>query len=185
MENWSGGELEWWSVVCECSINTPLLHYSSTPIPSVTLRHLYISPEHNFFGHHDQPAGTAPIIEVPEVECVAGKGLRGDRFFGWKEDYKGQVTFFEVEQYERLCEQLAITHLPPSVFRRNILTRGVDLNTLIGVEFEVQGVRFLGTQESAPCYWMNQAFAEGAEEALKGHGGLRAKILTDGILRVS
>jgi MOSC domain-containing protein YiiM len=49
----------------------------------------------------------------------------------------------------------------------------------------VQGVRFLGTQESTPCYWMNQAFAEGAEEALKGHGGLRAKILSDGILRVS
>jgi hypothetical protein len=152
---------------------------------NMRLRHLYISPEHNFYGHHGQPAGTAPIIEVPEIECVAGKGLRGDRFFGWKEDYKGQVTFFEEEQYERLCEKFAVTHLPPSVFRRNIITRGVDLNTLIGVEFEVQGVRFLGTQESTPCYWMNQAFAEGAEEALKGHGGLRAKILTDGILRVS
>jgi MOSC domain-containing protein YiiM len=49
----------------------------------------------------------------------------------------------------------------------------------------VQGVHFLGTQESTPCYWMNQAFAEGAEEELKGHGGLRAKILTDGFLRVS
>ena len=50
---------------------------------------------------------------------------------------------------------------------------------------EVQGIRFFGTQESAPCYWMNQAFAEGAEEALKGHGGLRAKVLSDGVLRVS
>ena len=92
-----------------------LNQYSTTPAlqsPAVILRHLYLSPEHNFFGHHGQPAGTAPMIEVPEVECVAGKGLRGDRFFGWKEDYKGQVTFFEEEQYERLCEQLAVTHLP-------------------------------------------------------------------------
>jgi MOSC domain-containing protein YiiM len=48
----------------------------------------------------------------------------------------------------------------------------------------VQGVRFLGTQECAPCYWMNAVFAEGAEEALKGHGGLRAKILCDGVLHV-
>ncbi len=123
------------------------------------------------------------MLEVDEVECVAGKGLRGDRFFGYKEDYKGQVTFFEHEVYERLCAQFGIHDLPPSVFRRNIITTGADLNELIGGEFEVQGVRFIGTQESAPCHWMNQAFAEGAEDALKGHGGLRARILSDGILR--
>jgi len=147
--------------------------------------HIFISTEHNFFGHHGQPAGMAPVTEAPQVECVTGKGLVGDRFFGWKDDYKGQITFFEHEQYERLCEKLKVTGVPPSVFRRNIITRGVDLNTLIGAEFEVQGVRFLGMQECTPCYWMNQAFAEGAEEALKGHGGLRAKILSDGILRTS
>jgi len=149
----------------------------------VKLLHIYISPEHNYFGHHGQPAGTAPMIEVEEVECVADKGLVGDRFFGWKEDYKGQVTFFEHEVYERVCEQFQIMGLPPSVFRRNIITKGVDLNTLIGHEFEVQGVRFLGTQESAPCHWMDQAFAVGAEEAMKGKGGLRAKVLSSGVLR--
>jgi MOSC domain-containing protein YiiM len=147
------------------------------------LLHLYLSSEHNFYGHHGLPPGEAPMIEAESVQCVAGKGLVGDRFFGYKEDYKGQVTFFEQEVYERLCEQFQITHLPPSVFRRNLITQGIDLNTLIGKEFEVQGVRFLGTQESTPCYWMNQAFAEGAEEAMKGHGGLRAKILSDGVLR--
>jgi len=49
----------------------------------------------------------------------------------------------------------------------------------------VQGVQFLGTEESAPCYWMNQAFGEGAEAELAGNGGLRAKILSDGVIRVS
>jgi MOSC domain-containing protein YiiM len=147
------------------------------------LLHLYISPEHNFYGHHGQPAGEAPMIEANSVECVAGKGLVGDRFFGYKEDYKGQVTFFAHEVYERMCEQFQLVGVSPSVFRRNVITKGVDLNTLIGQEFEIQGVRFLGTQESAPCHWMNQAFAEGAEEALKGYGGLRAKILSDGVLR--
>lgn len=145
--------------------------------------HIFISPEHNFFGHHGQPAGQAPMTEVESVECVAGKGLRGDRFFGFKEDYNGQVTFFTHEMYERLCEQFQIMGVPPSVFRRNIITQGVDLNTLIGKEFEVQGVRFFGTQESAPCHWMNQAFAEGAEQAMKGYGGLRARILSDGVLK--
>lgn len=166
----------------------PSIQYSTTPLflrPRMQILHIYISPEHNYFGHHGQPAGTALMTEVAEVECVAGKGLVGDRFFGWKEDYKGQVTFFEHEQYERLCEKFGAMGVPPSAFRRNIITKGVDLNALIGVEFEVQGVRFLGTQEAAPCYWMNQAFAEGAEEALKGHGGLRAKVLSDGVLRKS
>jgi MOSC domain-containing protein YiiM len=64
-----------------------------------------------------------------------------------------------------------------------VITRGVDLNEFIGKEFEIQGVRFFGTQESAPCYWMDGAFAPGAQAFLKGRGGLRAKILCDGELR--
>ncbi|MDZ4287576.1 MAG: molybdenum cofactor biosysynthesis protein [Prosthecobacter sp.] len=145
--------------------------------------HLYISPDHTYFGHHGQPAGTTPMIEVESVACVTGKGLVGDRFFGFKEDYKGQVTFFAHEVYERLCEQFNALGVSPSVFRRNIITKGVDLNTLIDQEFEVQGVRFFGTQECSPCHWMDEAFAPGAEAALKGNGGLRARILSDGVLR--
>lgn len=149
----------------------------------MTIRHLYISPAHIFVGHHGKPAGDTPMEEVAEVECVAGMGLKGDRYFGFKEDYKGQATFFSEEVYERLCEQMQVGDKDPSVFRRNIIVRGVDLNSLIGTEFEVQGVRFIGTQEAAPCYWMNQAFGEGAEQKLKGNGGLRARILSDGVLR--
>jgi len=67
--------------------------------------------------------------------------------------------------------------------RRNVMTRAVDLNELIDRDFEVQGVKFHGTGECRPCYWMNQAIAPGAEEFLKGRGGLRARILSDGQLR--
>jgi MOSC domain-containing protein YiiM len=150
---------------------------------SMKIRHIYISPEHIFVGHHGKPSGDTPMEEVAEVECVASKGLKGDRYFAFKKDYKGQVTFFSEEVYEGLCEQMQVMDKDPSVFRRNIIVRGVDLNSLIGTEFEVQGVRFIGTQEAAPCYWMNQAFGEGAEQKLKGNGGLRARILSDGILR--
>jgi len=149
------------------------------------IEHLYISPAHNYFGHHGKPAGESPVIEVQEVECVAGKGLSGDRFFDHKDNYKGQVTFFSMEIYDCLCEKLGVTDKEPYVFRRNVMTRGVDLNTLIGREFELQGVTFLGTEEARPCYWMEQAFAVGAEAAMQGFGGLRARILTDGILKVS
>ena len=58
------------------------------------VRHLFISPGHNFFGHQDEPPGEFPTIEVPEIECVAERGIRGDRFFDFRSDYKGQATFF-------------------------------------------------------------------------------------------
>jgi MOSC domain-containing protein YiiM len=149
----------------------------------IQLRHLFLSPGHNYFGHHGQSAGTHPITEVGQLECVAGRGLRGDRFFDWKESYKGQITFFAWEVYEELRQRLGVTDRSPSVFRRNVITVGADLNTWIGVEFEIQGVRFAGVEECRPCAWMNEAFAPGAEDALKGRGGLRARILTDGFLK--
>jgi MOSC domain-containing protein YiiM len=59
----------------------------------------------------------------------------------------------------------------------------VDLNELIGKQFELQGVQFEGVCECRPCHWMNTAIGPGAEDALRGFGGLRARILTGGILR--
>jgi len=146
--------------------------------------HLFVSPGHNFFGHHEQPPGQHPVLEQAEINCVAGKGIRGDRFFGYKEDYKGQITFFAAEVLERLRCELGLHDAHPSSTRRNVITAGVDLNALVGQEFEIQGIRFAGVEECRPCYWMNNTFRhEQAELWLKGKGGLRARILTDGILR--
>ncbi len=145
---------------------------------------IYISPGHNFFGFHGKTPGNHEVIPVPEVECVAGRGLRGDRFFDFRENYKGQVTFFDVEVYDDLCQKLQISDRPTSVFRRNVITRGVDLNSLVGAPFELQGICFEGVSECSPCYWMDRAFGIGAEACLKGRGGLRARIRTSGTLRV-
>jgi len=144
--------------------------------------HLFISPGHNFVGHHGREPDTYPMIETPEMECVAGRGIRGDRYFDFKDDYKGQITFFALEVFDELCSALQIQPCSPSAARRNVITRGVDLNDLIGQEFDLEGVRFFGTEECRPCYWMDGAFAPGAREFLRGRGGLRAKILTDGKL---
>jgi MOSC domain-containing protein YiiM len=149
----------------------------------IRIHHLFISPGHNFYGHHGQPPGEHPIIEVAEIECVAGRGIRGDRFFDYKEDYKGQITFFSLEVLEELRRELNLPEAQPQATRRNAFVRGADLNSLIGREFDVQGVRFAGVEESKPCDWMNTALGPGAEEWLRGRGGLRARILTDGVLR--
>jgi MOSC domain-containing protein YiiM len=148
------------------------------------IEHLYISPGHNFYGHHGGPAGTHATEEPREIRCLAGRGIEGDRFLDFKSDYKGQITFFAREIYDELRARFGVWDRPPSAFRRNVIVSGADLNALIGQEFAVQGVRFLGVAECSPCEWMDRAFAPGTEEALRGRGGLRARILTDGVLRV-
>jgi MOSC domain-containing protein YiiM len=145
---------------------------------------LFLSPGHNFFGHYGQPAGSHPALAVPAVECVAGRGLLGDRFFDHKPDYKGQITFFSAEVFDALCAAIEGREKSPALLRRNVLTRRVDLDALIGATFEVQDIRFQGTAECSPCRWMNEAIGPGAEDFLKGRGGLRARILTSGTLRV-
>ena len=149
----------------------------------IQVRQLFISPGHNFFGHHDQPAGQNPIVEVDQVECVAGHGLRGDRFFDFKENYKGQITFFSQEVFEALRRELNLTEAKPSATRRNAFVQGVDLNSLIGQEFGIQGIRFAGVEQCKPCHWMDSALGPGAETWLQNRAGLRARILTDGVLR--
>jgi MOSC domain-containing protein YiiM len=149
----------------------------------IRIEQLFISRGHNFFGHHGQPAGQHPMLPQEQVECVAGRGLRGDRFFDYEENYKGQITLFSLEVFDALRRELNLPLAEPAATRRNAFTRGVDLNSLVGQRFEIQGVRFEGVCESKPCHWMNAALGTGAEEWLKGRGGLRARILTDGLLR--
>jgi MOSC domain-containing protein YiiM len=155
---------------------------SNTPLIRIT--GLFLSPGHNFFGHHGQPAGTHPTLTPPSVDCVAGRGVRGDRFFDFKDNYKGQITFFASEVFTEICRQLGVTDKAPDVTRRNVITAGVDLNSLVGRTFSIQGVEFAGVAECSPCHWMNEVIAPGAEAALHGRGGLRARILTSGTLRV-
>ena len=148
------------------------------------VQQLFISPGHNFVGHHGQPAGQNPILAVEAIECVAGRGIKGDQFFDHKPDFKGQVTFFAMEVIEALSRELDLPDARPELTRRNVFTRAADLDALIGIEFEIQGVRFVGSEGCRPCYWMNEALGdERVEGWLEGRGGLRARILTDGILR--
>ena len=123
---------------------------------------LYVSPGHNFFGRHGLAPGTHPADEPDAIRCVAGRGIEGDRFFAHEPGHKGQITFFAAEVYAELCGALGVRDRPPSVFRRNIVTRGLA--------------------ECKPCHWMNGAFHPEAEAQLQGRGGLRAKILSDGML---
>ncbi|MCC6155559.1 MAG: molybdenum cofactor biosysynthesis protein [Candidatus Hydrogenedentes bacterium] len=148
----------------------------------VAIHHIYISPGHNFRGHHGREPGTNATIEVDNVCCVAGKGLEGDRYFEYEDNYKGQITFFDWQVYRAVCDAVGVHDKDPSVLRRNVITAGIDLNELVGERFEIQGIRFEGVEECRPCYWMDRALGQGAYSAMEGRGGLRARILSSGHL---
>ncbi|MGJ8695491.1 MAG: MOSC domain-containing protein [Verrucomicrobiaceae bacterium] len=149
----------------------------------ITIHHLFISAGHDFFGRHGQGRERHEIVDRDEVELVAGRGITGDRFFDYKEDYKGQITFFDYAVYEAVKREFDLPALDPGAFRRNAVVSGLDLNSLIGTTFSIGDLEFEGTQEAKPCYWMDEACAPGVEEFLKGRGGLRCRILKGGMLR--
>ncbi len=150
----------------------------------IQVTHLFTSLGHDFFGRHGKGRREYEICDQPEIELVAGRGIRGDRFFDHKENYKGQLTLFDGAVWDAVKGQFSLPELPASHFRRNVVIRGVDLSSLIGESFQISDLVFSGSEESKPCYWMNEACAPGVEEFLKGQGGLRCRIVKGGILRV-
>ncbi len=159
---------------------------AETPEWHAELVEIWISSGNDFRGHHGMERGNHEIESLAEVECVAGMGLRGDRYFGYKPDFKGQVTFFDAAAVDAVRETFKQPDLSAGIFRRNIIVRGIDLASWVGKRFRFQGVEFEGSEECKPCYWMDEALAPGTEEFLKTHfrGGLRARILSSGMLRV-
>lgn len=150
---------------------------------TVHLHHLFTSPGHNYFGHHGQESGDHEIAEHDSIELVAGKGIPGDRFFDWKDAYKGQITFIDQAVIDAIRRHAENPELPASAFRRTVVISGVDLNSLIGKTFTLAGIRLEGTEECRPCYWMDEACGKpGTEELMKGRGGLRCRILNSGTL---
>lgn len=150
------------------------------------LEAIWISPGHDFRGHPGGDRGGHGIESLGEVACVAGMGLKGDRYFGFKPDFKGQVTFLSAEAVDAVRERFGIPDLSSGVFRRNLIVRGVDLAQWVGKRFRFQGLVFEGSEECRPCPWMDQVAGAGAEEFMKSgfRGGLRARIRTSGTLRV-
>jgi len=121
---------------------------------------------------------------VNRAELVAGRGIRGDRYFGKRLNHRAQVTFISLEVIDEIRREFELPELPVTVFRRNLVVSGLNFADLLGRKFQIQGVEFEGTQECTPCRWMDRVVANGAHKFMMAQfrGGLRAKILCDGVI---
>ena len=132
-------------------------------------------------------AGGAPR-SVTEVRAVPGHGLEGDRYFGPRTKRPPGPTRLAPERREvTLIEQEAIDAvlaLEPGAARRNLVTRGVALNDLVGVDFTIGTVRLRGHELCHPCTRLAKFSSKAVMVALRGRGGLRAEILDEGVLHV-
>jgi len=150
----------------------------------ITIEKIWISPGHDFKGRYGKGRENNGVVSRESVTCTAGKGIVGDRYYGHSKDYKGQITFFADEVAAAMQKHFNVDDLDRSAMRRNVLVSGVDLNSLIGKRFRIGELILTGSEECAPCFWMNEAVREGVHEWLKGKGGLRCRIEKSGTLKI-
>lgn len=149
------------------------------------LTKIYISPESNYWKHKVGTPGSAPTHEPETVEVHEGRGLVGDRFYDFKNDYAGQVSFMSQDALDSMFDELG-TNADYSVFRRNLIVAGIDPLSLIGKKFRVGEVEFEGCKDCTPCPWMDFAAGDGTFKWLSDNskGGLRAKVTKSGHIKL-
>ncbi|HZA20027.1 MAG TPA: MOSC domain-containing protein [Actinomycetota bacterium] len=137
---------------------------------------------------HIAPDEGEPVVEVDQVRAIEGRGLEGDRYFiksgkmSRKDDPGREVTLIEAEAVEALARDYGV-ELSPGESRRNIMVRGVALNHLRGVEFQVGDAVLRGVKLCEPCGYLEGLTKEGIRAGLKHRGGLNAEIVTGGLIR--
>ena len=135
------------------------------------------------------PEGEATLASVEQVKAVAGQGLEGDRYFyktgtySKKHEPSREATFIEAEALEALEHDYDL-ELSEVESRRNITTRGVALNHLVGRTFRVGGAVFKGVRLCEPCGHLEQLTGRLVRPGLVHRGGLRTQILETGMVRV-
>jgi MOSC domain-containing protein YiiM len=122
---------------------------------------------------------------VTEALAVPGRGLEGDRYFfaeGTFSDARLEgrnLTLIEAEAIEALAAETGI-ELRPGDARRNVVTRGLSLNDLVGKRFRIGGVECVGAMLCDPCRHLERLTQPGVLKGLAGRGGLRADVLSEG-----
>lgn len=120
----------------------------------------------------------APVRKA-HVEAIANKGLQGDRSKGGNR----QVTLIQSEHLHGVASFLGLENLDFTLTRRNILVEGINLLSLKGKRFKIGAAVFEYSGECHPCSRMEEALGTGGYNAMRGHGGITAKVITGGEIK--
>ncbi|MFG1215460.1 MOSC domain-containing protein [Xanthobacter flavus] len=140
---------------------------------------------------HITPRAFLPMLSMPEITLVAGKGIEGDRymigreegFYSDRPEEGRQVTLFEIETLEALKRDAGVV-LGPEEHRRNVTVEGVPLNHLVGRRFRLGETVLEATRLSIPCRHIEEITGKAIFDPLINRSGLNCRILAGGVVRV-
>jgi MOSC domain-containing protein YiiM len=130
------------------------------------------------------PARREPMLAVAEVLARVGTGLEGDHHAKGSGPSKRQVTLIQHEHLAVIASLVGRPLVQPQWLRRNVAVGGVNLLALKGRQFRVGEAILEGTGTCDPCSRMEETLGPGGLNAMRGHGGLTARVLTEGVIRV-
>lgn len=143
----------------------------------------------SLIGIYTAAAKAEKLVPANEANVVAGRGIEGDRYFAAQGTFSkpdnpsNEVTLIEEEAIEALARDYSTT-LRPEESRRNLLTRGTALNHLVGKDFKIGEATLHGIRLCEPCGHLEKLTAKALEAGLKHRGGLRARVVEGGTIRV-
>lgn len=128
-----------------------------------------------------RPARDVPMVAVEEALATCDAGLSGDRYAGGSG--KRGATLIQAEHLPVIAALAGHTSIAPATLRRNLVVSGIPLIAFKGRRFRIGSVVFEGTEPCDPCSRMEDALGTGGYNAMRGMGGLCARIVEGGTLR--
>lgn len=130
-----------------------------------------------------RPERKAGVQSVPEVELNTEQGLIGDHFAATYSK-KRQVTLIQAEHIDAIASLLGKEEIEPEILRRNIVVSGINLLALKEQQFQIGDAILEMTGLCHPCSRMEQNLGEGGYNAMRGHGGITAQVIQNGLVKV-
>lgn len=131
-----------------------------------------------------RPEHGASMLASEEVELITGRGLRGDVSARSKAGHGRQVTLLQEEHLPVLAGLTGALEVRPEQLRRNVVVAGVNLLALVKLRFEIGEALLEGSGHCAPCQKMDDTLGPGGFQAVRGHGGITARVLRGGVVRL-
>lgn len=127
-------------------------------------------------------AKKVPIEVVEEVQAIEGVGLNGDHYSA-RPGSKRQVTLIQEEHLAVVASCLRLENIDPAELRRNIVVRGINLLALNEKQFQIGNVLLEMSGLCHPCSRMEQQLGPGGYNAMRGHGGITARVISGGVIK--